>query len=346
VKILKNSSINKIVFRCDAGNNPKVGTGHLYRCIHIAEHLVRKYKINKKQIIFICKKGREFSISKKILYNQNYKTIEIGNNIIDNSIKEAKFISSANGNLLIIDRIGTTNEKFYNILKTKFNKIILFEDKSKIRNKFDLSINSLVFPKLHLKSKNVKVGFKFLLLPSILENKVANSLSNNIFLSFGGYDHNNLCLKVLKILHKINKNLKIFIPKIYELNLQGLSKKHKIVLYSKNDYMEHFRKCNIAIISGGLTLFDGIYLKKKIICIPQYRHQLFNADKIKKSFPLFVIKRSLKSFNTKILNKFNEIYDNKKLDKEIKLKKNNIISKKNYIKTMKYLEKMYEKSLN
>ena len=346
MKILKNSSINKIVFRCDAGNNPKVGTGHLYRCIHIAEHLVRKYKINKKQIIFICKKKREFSISKNILYNQNYKIIEISNNIIDNSIKEAKLISNANGNLLIIDRIGTTNEKFYNILKTKFNKIILFEDKSKIRNKFDLSINSLVFPKLHLKSRNVKVGFKFLLLPSILENKAANSLSNNIFLSFGGYDHNNLCLKVLKILHKINKNLKIFIPKIYELNLQGLSKKHKIVLYSKNDYMEHFRKCNIAIISGGLTLFDGIYLKKKIICIPQYRHQLFNADKIKKSFPLFVIKRSLKSFNTKILNKFNEIYDNKKLDKEIKLKKNNIISKKNYIKTMKYLEKIYEKSLN
>ena len=59
-----------------------------------------------------------------------------------------------------------------------------------------------------------------------------------------------------------------------------------------------------------------------------------------------MIKRSLKSFNTKILNKFNEIYDNKKLDKEIKLKKNNIISKKNYIKTMKYLEKIYEKSLN
>ena len=346
MKISKNSSINKIVFRCDAGSNPKVGTGHLYRCIHIAEHLVRKYDISKKQIIFICKKKREFSISKKILHNHKYKIIEISNNIIDNSTEEAKIISSINGNLLIIDRIGTTNKKFYNILKNRFNKIILFEDKSKIRNIFDLTINSLVFPKLHLKSRNVKVGFKFLLLPSILKNKATNSLSNNIFLSFGGYDHNNLCLKVIKILHRINKNLKIFIPKIYELNLQTLSKNHKIILYSKDNYIEHFKKCNIAIISGGLTLYDGIYLKKKIICIPQYRHQLINAKKIKKKFPLFVVKKSLKSFNKKILNKFNEIYDNKKLDKEIKLKKNNIISKKNYIKTMKYLEKIYEKSLN
>ena len=67
MKTSKSSSINKIVFRCDAGNNPRVGTGHLYRCINIAEHLVKKYKINKKQIIFICKKKREFSISKKIL---------------------------------------------------------------------------------------------------------------------------------------------------------------------------------------------------------------------------------------------------------------------------------------
>ena len=346
MKISKNSSINKIVFRCDAGNNPKVGTGHLYRCIHIAEYLVRKYEINKKQIIFICKQKREFSISKNILHNHNYKIKEISNNIIDNSTEEAKIISRASGNLLIIDRIGTTNKKFYNILKKRFNKIILFEDKSKIRNRFDLTINSLVFPKLHLKSRNVKVGFKFLLLPSILKNKATNSLPNNIFLSFGGYDHNNLCFKVLKILHKVNQNLKIFIPKIYELNLHKLSKNHKIILYSKDSYLEHFRKCNIAIISGGLTLYDGIYLKKKIICIPQYRHQLINANKIKKKFPLFVIKRSLKSFNKKILNKFNEIYDNKKLNKEIKLKKNNIISKKNYIKTMKYLEKIYEKSIH
>ena len=66
MKISKNSSINKIVFRCDAGSNPKVGTGHLYRCIHIAEHLVRKYDINKKQIIFICKKKKEsFRYQKK-----------------------------------------------------------------------------------------------------------------------------------------------------------------------------------------------------------------------------------------------------------------------------------------
>ena len=53
MKVSKNSSINKIVFRCDAGNNPKVGTGHLYRCIHIAEYLVRKYDAVKGVIILL-----------------------------------------------------------------------------------------------------------------------------------------------------------------------------------------------------------------------------------------------------------------------------------------------------
>ena len=346
MRISKNFLKSKIVFRCDAGNNPHVGTGHLYRCLNIADHLSKKYKLKKKQIVFICKDKGEFKISKKILNSREYLTRKINNKVIDNSLKETDVISKASGNLLIIDRIGKTNSSFYNRLKNKFNKIIIFEDKSRIRNKFDLSINSLVFTRFYLRSKNVKIGFKFMLLPLVSKKISSKSLTNNIFLSFGGYDHNNLCVKVLNNIKKIDENLNIFVPKIYKQSFSKVNKKHKIILYNRNEYIKYFSKCNIAIISGGLTLYDGILLKKKIICVPQYRHQSINTNKIKKVFPIFVIKKSVKSFDSKIISKFNEIYDNKKLEKIIKSNKNNIFSKKNYIKTMRYIEKIYEKSLN
>ena len=35
-------------------------------------------------------------------------------------------------------------------------------------------------------------------------------------------------------------------------------------------------------MSGGISLFDTI-LNKKTICIPQYKHQVINAEKISKT---------------------------------------------------------------
>lgn len=341
MKILKNSLTNKIVIRCDAANSPKVGTGHLYRCINIANHLSKKFRIDKKNIIFICKTKNEFFLSKKLLYPYKFTIQSISNSIKENSIQEAKIIAKWNASLIILDRISKTNYNFFKILKTKFNKAIIFEDKSEIRKKFDLSINSLVYPKSNFKYKNTKIGFKYMLLPISSKKIVTLQKKNYIFLSFGGYDHNNLCTKVIKSLNKIKRKLTIFVPKTDKSKLKIIELKHKIIFYSRSEYINFFKKCDIAIISGGLTLFDGIYLKKKIICIPQYRHQLINAARIKAKYPINILKKSKRNFNQEIINLISKIsrYNNSKLNK------NNIVSQKSYINTVKYIEKIYEKSI-
>jgi len=345
VTVLENSLRNKIVFRCDAAKSPNVGTGHLLRCLNLAKHLSKKYRIKKNKIIFICKTDKEFFLSKKILLRDKFCIKKINNKIKDNSIKEANEISKNSANILIIDRISKTNSNFYNIIKKKFKKVIIFEDRSKIRKKFDLSLNTLVFPKKISKNKNNIMGFQYLLLPITSKKEVVISKKENIFLSFGGYDHNNLCLKIVKILPKLNKKLHIFIPKIYNLNKFDISNKHKVTYYKKDQYLKYLKQCNIAIISGGLTLYDAIYLKKKIICIPQYLHQLINADKIKKYYLINIIKKDLKNFDSIMLSKIDKIFENKKIIYN-RIKENNIISHKNYIKTMSYIEKVYEESFN
>ena len=297
MKILKNSLKNKVVFRCDAANNPRIGTGHLLRCLNLAQHLSRRYKINPRNIIFICKTDNEFQLSKELLTGKKFILKKINYLTKDNSTEEANFISKNQANILIIDRVSNTNLNFYNIIRNRFKKIIIFEDKSKIRKKFDLSINSLTSIKSYYQSKNEKIGFRYMLLPLTSKKQSTINKKNNIFLSFGGYDHNNLCTKILKTLPKINENLRIFVPKIYKLNNFYKSEKHILKIYKKNEYLRYFKQCNIAIISGGLTLFDAVYLKKKIIFIPQYRHQLINARKIKKHYPIYIIEKIYKIIN-------------------------------------------------
>ncbi len=196
-----------------------------------------------------------------------------------------------------------------------------------------------------MKSKNIKIGFQYLLLPITSKKELTTINKKNIFLSFGGYDHNDLCSRVLKILPKFDEKINIFVPEIYNHKKIRISKKHIIKYYKKEEYLRYLRQCNIAIISGGLTLYDAIYLKKKIICIPQYRHQFINAVKIKKHYSIDIIKKSLRNFNSIMLKKIDHVYENKKITQS-RVKENNIISHENYIKTMNHIEKVYEKSFN
>ena len=165
VKKLKNFLERKIIFRCDAADNPKVGTGHLYRCILIANFLKKKFKLKNDEIVFYCKSRKEFKKSKQILWKSKFKVKNLSNNIKDNSLDEAKILSKEKGGLLIIDRVTKTNKRFFNNIKDSFKKKIILEDQSIHRRNFDLSINSLIIPKNKL-LKTDNLGFKYLILKS------------------------------------------------------------------------------------------------------------------------------------------------------------------------------------
>ena len=59
----------KILFRCDGGTAPDIGTGHIYRCLSLANNLVSKNILKKKEIIFLTRNDKRFTFGKKILKN-------------------------------------------------------------------------------------------------------------------------------------------------------------------------------------------------------------------------------------------------------------------------------------
>ena len=105
-------------------------------------------------------------------------------------------------------------------------------------------------------------------------------------------------------------------------------------------------KSNIAIIAGGLSLFDAILNKKKIICIPQYKHQEINAKKIFKTNSINYLSPDNMKFNSILENIFLKIYKNASYLKKINTIQKRIINIKKIKYTLELISKVYDKSKN
>ena len=44
-----------LLFRCDAGIAPEIGTGHIFRCLNLANQLIDKKIYKKEEILFLTR---------------------------------------------------------------------------------------------------------------------------------------------------------------------------------------------------------------------------------------------------------------------------------------------------
>ena len=98
-----------------------------------------------------------------------------------------------------------------------------------------------------------------------------------------------------------------------------------VLFFNNSNYLKLLQSSNIAIIAGGITLFDSIYFNKRIICIPQYKHQEINAKKIYVKKAINLIKVNDKNFKDLLIKTFVNMYKNKKMKQQIKVIQNRII---------------------
>lgn len=255
------------IFRVDSGNIPELGTGHLFRCINIYKYLI-KNKINKKKILFITKTKGKYKTSKIILEKLKINYISINQEILDFSREEQLYLENFKSKVIIFDRMSKINNLFLSKIRKQYKKIIGIDIIINKNSKIDLLINPL---NNKLDSNKKLKNYKNNILPSLENKKTFLGKNKNIFTFFGGYDHNRISKKILKL--KI-PNTNFIIPK------------------SKNKFYELMCKSDIVLCSGGLTVFDAIYLNKVVIAIPQYNHQLKNLKILKKNGIIFVCKLS------------------------------------------------------
>ena len=112
MKKLKNFSRFEIIFRCDAGDIPELGYGHLYRSIILANFLKKRFYLNPNKILFVIKTTKKYSKSLKILRKFKFKIFSLKSHIKNYSTNEISLLKKLYSNLIIIDRLGKVTKNF------------------------------------------------------------------------------------------------------------------------------------------------------------------------------------------------------------------------------------------
>ena len=97
-------------------------------------------------------------------------------------------------------------------------------------------------------------------------------------------------------------------------------------------------------MSGGISLFDTILNKKKTICIPQYKHQVINAEKISKTRAINYLNSENKKFDENLVNLILKIYKDEIYLKKINTIQERIIDIKKVKNNLELISKTYAKS--
>ncbi len=217
----------KIFFRVDASN--VIGTGHLIRCLNLA-NAFKESLLETKFIIRQCPKFYE-----KLLYQNNIKIIRL-NKLNESEVEnisadhnswlgvterdDAREVISKieEPDLLIVDHYSLGDE-WESLIKLKFSsvKLVVIDDLERKHNA-DLIIDSTFMRSKneYIKSANyLLIGSEFAMLRDgfsklHLKAKTAKSKTNyhKLIVNFGGYDEKGLTLSVLKSLKQRSQQIK------------------------------------------------------------------------------------------------------------------------------------------
>jgi UDP-2,4-diacetamido-2,4,6-trideoxy-beta-L-altropyranose hydrolase len=253
----------KIVFRVDGG--PKIGIGHLIRCLALSEELVKKAN----DCYFLTNIDNDSILKNKIKYfNINYRKINSNDDLND-------LLSFSKGKKIdwIITDNYCINSNYLKKIKKNGFKLLSIDDTAQIHYYSDIVVNQNIgADKLKFsfeKYSKILSGPKYVMLRNELlkrKEKNQNSDVRKILITFGGSDNDNFTLKILKVLNSINLKHKILIISgpfnPYNSILINYIKRSRVnsdLIISPEKMANIYLKSDIAISAGGSTCYELAY---------------------------------------------------------------------------------------
>lgn len=256
-----------VVFRVDGDN--KIGLGHVYRSVTLANKLVFNHNI-----IFLMNKDKILGIEKVKEYNYSIITFK-------DEEKLFKKLEKINPHIVINDILDTDKEYVIK-LKSKGYFVTNFEDLGEGSEFADIVINALYensYP-----PKNHYYGYKYVCLRDEFyifpQKKELNKKVKNILITFGGTDPNNLTIRALKAIDKLDLK-DIFVKVVLGLGynqkgelhkyVNSLKKKGFIIDIKENVQMmaKEIHGADIVITSNGRTIYEIASIGTPCISIAQ-----------------------------------------------------------------------------
>ena len=280
----------KVIFRCDAGHAPEIGTGHIARSKTLANNLVEMGLLNRSDIVFYTRDDPDYNLGKKHLRESKFSyKVHTNFELEANSESELMILKRLNASMFIMDRLETS-EDLIKGLCSEGSKVVTFDDYGEGRLFADLAI-SAIFDDV-TKTENLFSGYEYLVLSEgLYEPKPVKTKLSNIVATFGGHDARDLCQFFLENLKNLSFACHVNIV-LGSCDDSTLLKYTNYVLSNELqdrveffirpiNYHEIISNADIAVTSGGLSIFEFAAYGVPSIGLPQYKHQLRTIEKLR-----------------------------------------------------------------
>lgn len=261
----------KILFVCSAGDIPEIGTGHFVRMFAVANQIKSSSVYNSSLEIHFTGIIEEKYVD--LLTNSGFFYIPSG--ISEVSLYELfRTIYLDSYQVIVFDVLDTNLDSVFSELL--LTPIVITLDNFDLSLVVDLQLFST--RKSPIESKSLDLIF----FPEPNYKTFGQSEkfeSFEVFCSFGGFDSNSLSSRLVNYLLDSDLGQQIrwkfmvsnpeFLLSEYGKNLPpGIE-----ILDKSSDFLMELGSSDLALVSGGLTMFQSLYLGCPSIVIPQYDHQ-------------------------------------------------------------------------
>ncbi len=311
----------KIIIITEIGNSPK-GTGHFFRSINIIESFDKK-----KSHIFLNNSKKNKIITKKI--NLNF--------IFYNNIHKINFKKFFGDDYVFVIDLFLPNENLIKKINKFSNKVIIFNDLNRIKNKKYNTINpqEIYNKKIIIKNNSHYFGTNYFVIKKSFLNTRKKYLIRrkvkNILICLGGAVTKKNLLIVTKFLNEVlDFNYNISISSSFN-NIKNIKINRKIKIINHNsDLSKIIHKYDLSLISGGFIKFELMCIGMPIIYIPLNDHQ----KQLSKKFSdigcgIFLSEiNKLDSNKTQLKNKINSLINNYEDRKKMYIRNRNLVDGK------------------
>ena len=249
--------------------NKKIGLGHAFRALLLANQFVRH------RIYFICDETSE--AAEKYITEHNYPVNVISSELLFDELTKLKPD-------LIINDILDTELSFIEQQKALGAKVVNFEDMGAGAMAADLVFNALYPQKMP--SDHIYYGEDyFCLRDEFLYTEISefSETVNNILISFGGVDPANLTLRVLSLINQLaverSVEISVIIGPGYS-NLESLlnwKEEHDSniqIVHNTKQISNLMQKSDLVFTSGGRTVYEIASMCKPMCVICQNTREL------------------------------------------------------------------------
>jgi len=265
----------KILFLSDGSQ--KIGMGHIYRSINLANELKSKNEIS-----FLTREQLSYQIFKK-----KYKSFFVKKSDIN---REKAIIKKINPNLVIIDKLKERNSTISNIYRICRN--ILLIDYTKKNTCSDFYGITILYPFTGFSSQK-KVDLKYAIINrNFFKNRISkiNPIVKKIIVLQGGADTHCFTPKIIDSFNKVNLNFEITVVLgrsfncWKKLNRSISNSKQKIKILSDLPTLSPIlKKFDLAITAGGMTLLELAYVGVPSLIICGEKFEVETANLLEKN---------------------------------------------------------------